>query len=232
MSKITVNGVYIGYFKPIYTPYVDSLCCIEQFDRNILIGDRRAIYNTIDFISLKNILTPIDELEWKLDDILIQDNDLVQDWVYNTVFNRLRDNFELYVKNLHSKYVFDIDINGRVIANIIQMPTAELPVLIFDQSQIGQNELVFADVLNRVLKQMYENQEAILTSIESTIKTNLCADNWCWSWASLGSVDPIKKNCQVNPISFIELRSNSPGIGGRTWNQLTNTTTCCEIVSS
>lgn len=232
VSKITVNGVYIGYFKPIYTPYVDSLCCIEQFDRNILIGDRRAVYNTIDFVSLKNILTPIDELEWKLDDILIQDNDLVQDWVYNTVFNRLRDNFELYVKNLHSKYVFDIDINGRVIANIIQMPTAELPVLVFDQSQIGQNELVFADVLNRVLKQMYENQEAILISIESTIKTNLCADNWCWSWASLGSVDPIKKNCQVNPISFIELRSNSPGIGGRTWNQLTNTTTCCEIVSS
>lgn len=232
VAKITVNGVYIGYFKPLYTPYVDNLCCIEQFGRNILIGDRRAVYNTVDFISLKTILAPIDDIEWKLEDILIADNDLVQDWVYNVVFNRLRDNFEMYIKNLHSKYVFNIDINGNVAANIIQMPTAELPVLSFEQAQIGQNELVFADVINRVLKQMYENQEAMLTSIESTIKTNLCSDNWCWSWASLGSVDPIKKNCQVNPISFIELRSNSPGIGGRTWDQLTNTTTCCEIISS
>lgn len=232
VSKVTIDGVYIGYFKPLYTPYVDDLRCITQFGRNILIGDRRAIYNTVDFISLKNILTPIDDLEWKLNDILIQDNDLVQDWVYNTVFNRLRDNLELYVKNLHSKYVFDIDITGQVTANIIQMPTSELPVLSFTQSYIGQNELVFADVLNRVLKQMYENQEAILTSIESTVKSNLCADTWCWSWSSLGSVDPIKKNCQINPISFIELRSNSPGVGGRTWNQLTNTATCCEILSS
>ena len=232
VSKITIAGIYIGFFKPLYTPYVDNLCCIEQFDRNILIGDSRAIYNTIDFISLKTILEPIDDIEWKLEDILIDDNDLVQDWVYNVVFNRLRDNFEMYVKNLHSKYVFNLDVNGTTMANIIQMPTAELPVLDFEQSQVGQNELVFADVLNRVLKQMYENQEAILTSIESTIKTNLCADNWCWSWASLGSVDPIKKNCQVNPISFLELRSNSPGIGGRTWDQLTNTTTCCEIISS
>jgi hypothetical protein len=232
VAKITNSGQYLGYFQPLYHPYVNKLADIVQYSRNIIIADQFAIYNNVDFISLKSIVNDIDSVEWKLEDILIGDNELIQDWVYNVSFNRIKDNFELYVKNIHSKYVFSVNIDGNVLTNIVPMPTSELPTLDFSQSVIGQNELVFADVINRVLKQLYQNQEAILESIESTIKTNLCADNWCWSWASMGSVDPIKKNCLVNPITFMELQNNSPGIGGRTWLQMTNTDTCCEIISS
>jgi hypothetical protein len=232
VAKITNSGQYLGYFQPLYHPYVNKLADIVQYSRNIIIADQFAIYNNVDFISLKSIVNDIDSVEWKLEDILIGDNELIQDWVYNVSFNRIKDNFELYVKNIHSKYVFSVNIDGNVLTNIVPMPTSELPTLDFSQSVIGQNELVFADVINRVLKQLYQNQEAILESIESTIKTNLCADNWCWSWASMGSVDPIKKNCLVNPITFMELQNNSPGIGGRTWLQMTNTDTCCKIISS
>lgn len=232
ISKITNAGQYLGYFRPLYHPYVNKLADMAQYGRNIIIADQFAIYNTVDFISLKTIVNDIDSAEWKLEDILIGEDELIQDWVYNVSFNRIRDNLELYVKNIHSKYVFTVNVDGKVMTNIIPMPTTELPSLDFSQAVLGQNELVFADVINRVLKQFHQNQQAILESIESTIKTNLCADNWCWSWSSLGAVDPIKKNCLVNPITFMELQNNSPGIGGRTWLQMTNTDTCCEIISS
>lgn len=232
IAKITNDGKYLGYFSPLYHPYVKKLTDIAQYSRNIIVSDQFAIYNNVDFVSLKTIVNDIDSVEWKLEDILIGEDELIQDWVYNVAFNRIKDNLELYVKNIHSKYVFTVNVDGKVMTNIVPMPTAELPALDFSQSVIGQNELVFADVINRVLKQLHQNQEAILESIESTIKTNLCADNWCWSWSSMGSVDPIKKNCLVNPITFMELQNNSPGIGGRTWLQMTNTDTCCEIISS
>jgi hypothetical protein len=232
ISKITNSGKYLGYFRPLHHPYINKLADVAQYGRNIIVADQYAIYNNADFISLKSIINNFDDVEWKEEDILIDDNELIQDWVYNVSLGRLKDNLELYGKNIHSKYVFTVNVDGEVITNIIPMPTNELPSFDFSQSVIGQNELVFADVINRVIKQIYQNQQAILESIESTIKTNLCADNWCWSWSSLGSVDPIKKNCLVNPITFMELRSNSPGIGGRTWTQIANTNTCCEILSS
>lgn len=232
ISKITNNGNYLGYFKPLHHPYINKLADIAQYGRNIIIADQYAIYNNVDFVGLKSIINDFDDVEWKEEDILIGDNELVQDWLYNVAFGRIKDNLELYGKNIHSKYVFTVNVDGRVMTNIVPMPTGELPVFDFSQSVIGQNELVFADVINRVIKQIHQNQLAILESIESTIKTNLCSDNWCWSWSSLGSVDPIKKNCLVNPITFMELRSNSPGIGGRTWTQIANTNTCCEIISS
>jgi hypothetical protein len=232
ISKITNSGHYLGYFRPLHHPYINKLTAVTQYGRNIIVADQSVIYNNVDFISLKSIINDFDSVEWKEEDILIDDAELVQDWVYNVAFGRIKDNLELYSKNIHSKYVFTVNVDGEVLSNLIPMPTNELPTLDFTQSVIGQNELVFADVINRVIKQIYQNQQAILESIESTIKTNLCADNWCWSWSSLGSVDPIKKNCLVNPITFMELRSNSPGIGGRTWTQIANTNTCCEILSS
>lgn len=232
ISKITNTGKYLGYFRPLHHPYINKLTDVAQYGRNIIVADQYAIYNNVDFISLKSIINDFDDVEWKEEDILIDENELIQDWVYNVAFGRIKDNLELYSKNIHSKYVFTVNVDGKVMTNIVPMPTNELPAFDFSQSVIGQNELVFADVINRAIKQLHQNQQAILESIESTIKTNLCADNWCWSWSSLGSVDPIKKNCLVNPITFMELRSNSPGIGGRTWTQIANTNTCCEIVSS
>jgi len=157
---------------------------------------------------------------------------LIQDWVYNVVFNRIKDNFELLAKNIHSKYVRSIDLAGNISIDMEPMLTAELPQFDFSQCFIGQNELVFTDVINRVIKHLYANLDKLRVSLDTIIGSDMCKNSWCWSWASMGSYDPVKKNCIVNPISFIELRSDSPGIGGRTWEQMSSVGSgCCEVVT-
>lgn len=233
ISKITNTGDFIGYFKPLYHPYVTNLQSIAQNGKNILIADINAIYNTVDFVSLKPLANDITDKEWSIDSILINDNEIIQDWVYNVSLRRIADNLDLFVKNLHSKLLHTKDINGVTIPSLISLTTSELPELDFEQVIIGQNELVFADVVNRALKQLWEIQKDILQTLDTTTYSNACKDNWCWTWAAMGSTAPVKKNCTNNPITFLELQSNSPSIGGKTWNQMkSNDGTCCEVLSS
>lgn len=232
ISKITAQGYYLGYFMPLYTPYVTQLKSICQYGRGVYIIDTRSIYKNTDFVSIKSIINDIEDALWKADDILIEEQDLIQDWVYNVVFNRIKDNFELLAKNIHSKYVRSIDLAGNISIDMEPMLTAELPQFDFSQCFIGQNELVFADVINRVIKHLYTNLDKLRVSLDTIIGSDMCKNSWCWSWASMGSYDPVKKNCIVNPISFIELRSDSPGIGGRTWEQMSSIGNgCCEVVT-
>lgn len=231
VSKITTKGDYLGYFNSLYSPYVEKLKSICQYGRSIYVVDVKAIYKNIDFVSIKSIINDIADELWNREDILMQDNDLIQDWVYNVSINRFKDNFELLRKNIHSKYARNIDATGVVTIQMEAMLTNELPTFDFTQAIIGQNELVFADVINRVIKCLYENLDLLRQTMDTTLSSDMCKNSWCWSWAAMGSVDPIKKNCIINPISFIELRSNSPGVGGRTWEQMTSINNgCCEIV--
>lgn len=88
-----------------------------------------------------------DEKYWSLEEILVDKNEYVQPWVYLRGFERLWDNIEL--------------IRSALFYNINECKTYNPPVYEKEQLILGQNELVTNTVLNRLIKQIWENIETL-----------------------------------------------------------------------
>jgi hypothetical protein len=84
---------------------------------------------------------------WALSDILVDKEEYVQPWVYLRGFQRLWDNIEL--------------IRSALFYNINECKVYKGPIYEKEDFVIGQNELVTNTVLNRLIKQLWQNIETL-----------------------------------------------------------------------
>jgi hypothetical protein len=142
------NGVFAGYIiqekeniNKITSLYHDEF-------RNLLITSEDKILKYPDIMTLLKIKGDLPDSYWQLNDILIHKDEYIQNWVYTKSFERLWDNIEIFKNTLH----FTTD----------RCKTYKPPVHEKNKMIIGQNEIVTAAVINRVLTYLWENFLTIL----------------------------------------------------------------------
>jgi hypothetical protein len=146
--KFFRNGVFAGYIikekenlPPITGLYQDEY-------RNLLItaGDRILKYPDLMTQKLIKGKTPV---FWSLNDILINKEEYVQNWVYTRSFQRMWDNIEMTRNTL----LYD---------NTNPCKTYKAPLYGKEKMIIGQNEIVTSTVINRVLSYLWENYKTLI----------------------------------------------------------------------
>jgi hypothetical protein len=92
-------------------------------------------------------------------------------------------------------------------------------------------------ISNKELKKLYDGllELADFLSIKNyEVPNDNCFDNFCWSWDSTSCYQlklPVLKTCDINPISFTELKVSSLGSNmayapASTWEKATSK--CCD----
>jgi hypothetical protein len=105
-----------------------------------------------------------DKYLWTLDDITVDKDENIQDWVCNMAFKRMWDNIELLRRSLTGKISYTTTSKGLPFIEIINFTKEEYENLFLsskDEIFVGINEFVTADVLNRCIKQLYDNLEIL-----------------------------------------------------------------------
>ena len=157
--KFFRNGVFAGYIiqekenlPPITGLYQDEY-------RNLLITAGDKILKYPDLMTQKLLKGRLPSNYWSLQDILINKEEYVQNWVYTKAFQRMWDNIEIFRNTL----LFDTTNPCKAYKE---------PVHGKEKMIIGQNEIVTSTVVNRVIRYLWENFETLIDyfdpSCEST----------------------------------------------------------------
>jgi hypothetical protein len=157
--KFFRNGVFAGYIiqekenlPPITGLYQDEY-------RNLLITAGDKILKYPDLMTQKLLKGRLPSNYWSLQDILINKEEYVQNWVYTKAFHRMWDNIEIFRNTL----LFDTTNPCKAY---------KAPLHGKEKMIIGQNEIVTSTVVNRVIRYLWENFETLIDyfdpSCEST----------------------------------------------------------------
>jgi hypothetical protein len=146
--KFFRNGVFAGYIiqNQLGVRNINSIYH-DEF-RNLLITTDDKVLKYPDLMKLERSKGNLPSTYWNLNDIYIHKEEYVQNWIYTKAFQRMWDNIELFRNTLWfresgcKKYVG--------------------PLYNKDKMIIGQNELVTASTINRVLGYLWENFNTLL----------------------------------------------------------------------
>ena len=147
--KFFRNGIFAGYIiqekenlPPITSLYQDEF-------RNLLITAGDKILKYPDLMTQKLLKGTLPSNYWTLQDLLINKEEYVQNWVYTKAFQRMWDNIEIFRGTL----LFD---------ETTPCKSYKAPLHGKEKMIIGQNEIVTSTVVNRVLRYLWENFETLI----------------------------------------------------------------------
>jgi hypothetical protein len=167
IMKIQQNGAYAG---TIGTEIYDANFTASYHDENnsLYVANTKNILQYFDINVINNSLDQkINDVKWSLDDLLVDKNEYIQDWVCNVTFKRFWDNIELFRRCLLGSVTY-ITTNGTPQIVLNDYTPTEYEQMYLSPKEdifIGINELVTADVLNRCITQIYNNMNNLLTHI-------------------------------------------------------------------
>jgi hypothetical protein len=248
--KYTALGLYMDVLdlpKGFNNENLEFITGKSGVNRNILLTTKTAIIKCQEVTEILTTGQGLDVDYWSLNQILIQPEELSQDFVINRAMSRLCYNLVNFRNSLESKLTLSSE---STIAGIIEYfrlypLKAELrPKLGNDVESnnvaVGVNELHVPSVVNREFKKIYDALLVIKTFLdiepvqtESEIGRSLsrCPNLFCWSWKAMSTYDvkkPIIRTCNINPITFRELQgkfSNTDYVQTKTWVEASSE--CC-----
>lgn len=166
---------------------------------NVYLTDGRYLIKYLDISNtIASRSSATDGLFWSRDQIKINKDELVDDWVYNRSLRRIAENIDILYKSLESKIVSLTDDKFTLLpfdetdAGIFQ----GLPVNLDDFCVIGLNEFVTSEVINRCIDNIQQNIYYVLcvilncfTSTKSGLQVNFAVappvlPDCCWNWYS------------------------------------------------
>jgi hypothetical protein len=125
-------------------------------NRNLYISIGGYLVKYLNNISFVNLASGFKkDYYWKLEDILINKEEIVQDWTYNKSFQRLWDNIELVRRSIN----FKLNI-GPLSYRAQSLTNADLTSQYFYPKTdilVGANEIVTSSVVNRVIEILWKN---------------------------------------------------------------------------
>ena len=163
--KLTENGTIIGYIGTNdlnYTPIYTSL--IHEDDRNLYLCEQKHILRYVDYITIFS--SRINSgVVWN--NITVNKQEFVQDWVYLKAFHRFWDNMEYIRKSLYGKVVESTE-SGLTVLSTSPRTEAEWFEFNYDKTNIilGVNEFCTAPVINRLIDQCYDCLEILLEMVD------------------------------------------------------------------
>lgn len=146
--KFFRNGVFAGYILNNRPDVTNITCLYHDEFRNLLIGTNDKILKFADLMTIQKLKGSSPYKYWLLDEIYINDEEYVQNWVYIKSFQRLWDNIEIFRNSLYYK-------------NTGNCKTYIPPIYTKDEMNIGQNELVTSTVINRLFGYLWSNFSSI-----------------------------------------------------------------------
>jgi hypothetical protein len=151
------NGVFAGYAVS-NVPGLSGMSSMyhDEF-RNLLITFNENIYKDVDLMKLKANTGYLPDTYWPLNDLLINKEEYVQNWVYNKSFQRLWDNIEM----VRNTIFFGTSGN----CSMYTPPSHSK-----DKILIGQNEIVTSTVINRCIGYLWDNYSTLLKYFDPNCK--------------------------------------------------------------
>lgn len=165
VAKYFKDGDFFGYLVKDYVCADEQILtgynnvCQDRFRNTFVVCTNKIlkIGDLMKTIELKGTIP--DSKYWKLDEILIDKEEYVQPWVYLRGFQRLWDNIEI--------------IRSALFYNINECKVYTAPKHKKEDLVIGQNELVTNTVLNRLIKQLWDNIETLKKYFDVECEKNL-----------------------------------------------------------
>lgn len=156
--KFFRNGIFAGYIiqEKENLPTITGL--YQDEFRNLLITAGDKILKYPDLMTQKLLKGLLPSSYWSLQDILINKEEYIQNWVYTKSFQRMWDNIEIF---RHTLLFNETDPCKRF----------KPPFHGKEKMIIGQNEIVTATTVNRVLTYLWENFTTLVDYFDPNCKT-------------------------------------------------------------
>jgi hypothetical protein len=154
---VSKNGVIRHFRNGFYSgTIIDNKQCVDNINdiyhdeyRNLLIVNDDKVLKYIDTMTIVPLKGPLPTQYWSLNDLLIDEEEYVQNWVYTKALHRLWDNIEIFRNTL-------------IYSDTGFCKRYKPPIHSKDKITIGQNEIVTSTVINRSLKYLWENFQVLM----------------------------------------------------------------------
>ena len=179
--KYTVTGLFvnrinnpskevgaIGAYEDIVTAFIDerSYFYVVTATRIFKFIDLPTTTELFDKNFVSSYYSPLSSYK-------INEDELIQDWVYNKALNKIYNNHEVLAKSINAKYIITNDSNGNLITFDVRELSGAEPINSLSATEDGfihSNEIVSSAVVNRCLHGIYNAQKAILDLITPDVK--------------------------------------------------------------
>ena len=197
---------------------------------SIILCTNNSILKCQDILTIFKIGQGLPYHYWTEDQLLLSNDDFPDDVTYNRSLNRITQNIKSFRDTLESRFVIVTEqTDSGVVEYFSLFPVSYENRPIFDSNVenetlgVGVNEFHIPQVFNRELNKIYNalltlkdflniKDVRILNNKIDDINTG-CLDGFCWSWKSMSCYNlslPIIRICNINPITYAELKSNFP----------------------
>ena len=240
--KFSSSGTYIG----IVNIYSDMKQIKNGSNRTIITSAKNYLLKSNDVVEMFGIGDGLSKTGWTITDIELSQNEFAYDVNYNRSLQRLVDNIKKFRNTIDSKFVLATEsTKAGSVTYFAKQPVkiSDRPIFSDDiennNVKVGINELHIPQTFNREFSKIYNALETLKAFLD--IKTvnastsNSCQGVFCWSWKAMSCYNlslPVIKLCNINPITFAELKS-SFGVNyapTKTWGEAVST--CCESTKS
>lgn len=226
--KYSVSGYFIS--QTLINSPINNIRV--GLNKHLLISIPNAMIKIQDFVDYFEIGSGLSYRKWSLDQILLDKKNMPSDFTYNQAIIQLLQNIKQFRDSLDSKFVTVSEIlpTGDIIYyySLTPIQVSERPVFSREIEEedltFGVNEFHISHVVNRNIQLLYKALEQLnsfmnitefdlnLINSNSNISIRNCVESFCWSWKGMSDFNlsmPFIKKCQINPISYVELESQS-----------------------
>jgi hypothetical protein len=168
VTKVLESGQHAGTFAD---NIADADFCSIHHDssHNIYIVNSENVLKYFDRITINKSRSDLaDSVFWTLNDVTLDKDEYIQDWVCNMVFKRLWDNIELFKRTLNGQIEYTTDADGNLAITVDKFTPEEYSALVLsdkDDIFVGVNELCTSEVLNRCIRLLYVDLEIMRANI-------------------------------------------------------------------
>jgi hypothetical protein len=240
--KYTASGFYINVLnisKTIDTKYINMR---KANNRGFFITSKYCIFKCQDNLELFMLGDGLPKNYWNTNQLKVKKEEFSTDINYNRSLIRIAQNIKSFRNTLNAKFNLlteQTPFGTKNYFSWIPVNKTEIPLFESDVENetlgVGINELHTPPVFNRELLKLYNalNSLADFLTIKNVKTKNLqCAETFCWSWKAMSCYDltlPTIKGCEINPITYQELKSNFPITYAPTTTWAEASSICCHL---
>lgn len=221
ISKYSILGLFINIVNIL--PETAAFCSgTADSYHNIYIADKNRIFKFLDITEDFSILREQpNNLYWSKDSLTVKDNEFLQDWSVNKVLRRIAHNVEVFQRSIHSRFCITSTYSPvEILTYFTAVPISKADSIfcenLSEQVEVGANEIVLSQILNRSLEKIYSCISDLRNYVRASYLTpeeggSVCDEPFCWSWKSTSCFNvklPVLRVCGVNPVTFTELKDN------------------------
>jgi hypothetical protein len=243
--KYTATGLYMDVVN-IPDSNLEYTNAKKTTGRNVILSVKDAIIKIQEITDIIETGEGLDVNYWALDQLKVYEEELVQDLTYNRCLLRMGQNIKNFRNSLEAKpqLVSEFTVAGQLnYFGLAPLKSNLRPKLQNDVERdmvaVGVNELHNLSIINRELQKLYDSLMILkkfldieTVAVDSSLgqSLNKCNSLFCWSWKAMSTYKiskPMIRTCNINPISFAELRSKFPSLYTSSKSWVDASSPCC-----